>query len=253
MLNILGLGLRGVNSLTIEELSILKSSTVIYFETYTSISPDNTIQEISKITGKDIIAAERNDIEHGNFILNRARTEPVSVIVTGDALSATTHNQLRLEAMEMGIEVNVYENASIITAFPSKTGLFNYKFGNIVSLPFTSDKFFPLSVYDKIYKNYINGMHTLILLDLLNGKTMEPEEAVQTLLKMEEKKGKNMFNLHTNVIVGISIADKNQRIIYASIDKIIDRHVYGSPAALILPVDLNDKEKEFINKFCTEL
>ncbi|MEM0139735.1 MAG: diphthine synthase [Ferroplasma sp.] len=252
MLNILGIGLRGVRSITLEQLDILKSSDSIYFESYTSISPENTLDSISALVGKHIKNADRNLIEQNRTILNDAKNKNVSLIVTGDALSATTHNEIRLEAINMGIRVNSYENASIITTFPSKAGLFNYKFGNIISLPFICENFFPLSVYDKIYKNYINEMHTLLLLDLKDGKTMTPEEAAEILLKMEKKRNKKLITAETRVIAGTCISGKDEKLIYTSIGGILSRHLSGSPSALILPASINSKEEEFLNIFCED-
>ncbi len=250
MLNIIGIGLRGMKSLTLEQFDILRNSDIIYFENYTSISPDNTPIFLGKIINKDIIEADRNLIENSNEIIENSYNKIVSLIVTGDALSATTHNEIREEAIKNNIDVKIYENASIITAFVSKTGLFNYKFGQIVSIPYISEKFFPLSVYDKIYINYKNKMHTLLLLDLKDNKTMDPYQGIEILKEMENKKNKNLINDDTKIIIGIKIATNEEKIIYTDVKKAIEDKISGSPASIILPSELNEKEKEFINYFC---
>jgi len=250
MLNIIGIGLRGIKSLTLEQFDILRNSDIIYFENYTSISPDNTKFFLSRIINKDIVEADRNLIENNNEIIENSYKKNVSLIVTGDALSATTHNEIRGEAIKNNIDVKIYENASIITAFTSKTGLFNYKFGQIVSIPYISEKFFPLSVYDKIYINHKNKMHTLLLLDLKDNKTMDPYKGIEILREMENKKNKNLINDDTKIIIGIKIATKEEEIIYTDVKKAIENKISGSPASIILPSELNDKEKEFINYFC---
>ena len=51
------------------------------------------------------------------------------------------------------------------------TGLQVYKFGEIVSIPFFTEKWRPTSFYDKIKKNRKIGLHTLCLLDI---KVKEP-------------------------------------------------------------------------------
>ncbi len=250
MLNIIGLGLRGVKSLTLEEFDVLKNSDIIYFETYTSVSPENTLNYLNIITGKKVIGADRNFMENTNGIIENSSKKNVSLIVTGDALSATTHNEIREEALKNSIDVKIYENASIITAFVSKTGLFNYKFGQIVSIPYIHENFFPLSVYDKIYNNYENKMHTLLLLDLKDNKTMDPYYGIQILSYMENKKNKNLINDNTKIIIGTKIASTDEQIIYTDVGTAIKNKISGSPASIILPSELNDKEKEFINLFC---
>ncbi|MCL4453090.1 diphthine synthase [Ferroplasma sp.] len=249
MLNIMGLGLRGIKSITVEELEILQKSDMVYFETYTSVSPETTFNSLRTLCRGTLAEANREFIETGTEILREAKNKNVTLLVTGDALSATTHNEIRLEAEKLGITVNIFENASIITAFISKTGLFNYRFGNIVSMPFVYENFFPVSVYDKIYLNYSNNMHTLLLLDLSNGKTMPAYQALLTLEGMEEKRKKGMISDATEVIVGIGIASGNEKIINSSIGDIIRTKPEGSPASIIIPANLNDKEREFLDVF----
>jgi diphthine synthase len=253
MLNIMGLGLRGPRSLTLEEADILRDSDIVYFETYTSISPESTFDSLKDLCGGTLKKADRDFIERGMDILVEAKTKIVTLIVTGDALSATTHNEIRMEAKRLGITANVFENASIITAFVSRTGLFNYKMGNIVSMPFVYENFFPTSVYDKIYLNYSNNMHTLLLLDLADGKTMPPYQALLTLIGMEEKRKKQIITGDTEVIVGIGIATENEEIINSSIKNIIGNRIAGSPASIIIPAGLNEKEREFLDAFSIKI
>jgi diphthine synthase len=253
MLNIMGLGLRGTKSLTMEEYHILQSSDIVYFETYTSVSPEPTLNMLKSICKGTLTEANREFIETGTEILEKAKSKDVTLLVTGDALSATTHNEIRLEAKKLGINVNVFENASIITAFTSKTGLFNYKFGNIVSMPFINENFFPLSVYDKIHLNYSNNMHTLLLLDLKDGKTMPVYQALLILMEMEKKRQGGIINNDTEVIVGIGIASGNEKIINSCIRDIIENKHEGSPASVIIPSHLNEKEREFLEVFSTRI
>ena len=253
MLNIMGLGLRGLKSITMEEYETLRDSDIVYFETYTSISPESTFNSLKKICMGSLMKANREFIETDKRILMEAKNKIVTLLVTGDALSATTHNEIRLEAERLGIIVNIFENASIITAFTSKTGLFNYRFGNIVSMPFVYENFFPVSVYDKIYLNYSNNMHTLLLLDLANGRTMPAYQALLTLLSMEEKRNNGMINEDTEVIVGIAIASDEEKIIDSNIKNIMRSKPDGSPVSIIIPVNLNEKEREFLDEFSIKI
>nr|WP_083750391.1 diphthine synthase [Picrophilus oshimae] len=245
----MGIGLRGINSITMEMYDVIKKSDLVYFDIYTSISPDKTFEDLIKINA-NTLKATRDVLENEGPIIERAVTENITIVVTGDALSATTHNQIRRSAIEKGIDVNIYENASIITAFPSRTGLFIYRFGSIVSMPFTSDKFFPLSVYDKIYKNYINNMHTLILLDLKDGRTMPINDALNNLLAMEDKKHKGLIKEDTLLFAGIKIGSCYEKIYFSNISKMLELDIEDSPASIIIPAELNEIELEFARSFC---
>ena len=92
-------------------------------------------------------------------------------------------------------------------------------------------------------------MHTLLLLDLNGGKTMPPYQAVLTLIEMEKKRKKAIINNDTEVIVGIGIATHNEIIINSNIRDIIENKTEGSPAAIIIPSSLNEKEREFLEVF----
>jgi hypothetical protein len=76
---------------------------------------------------------------------------------------ATTHTDLALRAMDMGIEVRVIHNASIMNAVAS-CGLQLYNFGQTITIPFWTAEWQPDSFFDKIMHNVKGGLHTLCLL-----------------------------------------------------------------------------------------
>lgn len=86
-------------------------------------------------------------------------------LVVGDAFCATTHSDLYLRAVKLGIKVEVIHNASIISAVGC-TGLQVYKFGETVSVPLWTEKWRPDSWYQKILKNRKSDLHTLVLVDI---------------------------------------------------------------------------------------
>jgi len=88
-----------------------------------------------------------------------------SFLVVGDPFCATTHSDLYLRAVQLGINVEVVHNASIVSAVGC-CGLQVYRFGEIVSVPFFTEKWRPDSFYDKILSNRKNGLHTLVLVDI---------------------------------------------------------------------------------------
>jgi diphthine synthase len=82
--------------------------------------------------------------------------------------SATTHSDLYLRAIDLGIQVKVIHNASIMNAIGC-CGLQLYNFGQTVSIPLFQGNWRPDSFYDKIASNAKDGLHTLCLL----GKCIE--------------------------------------------------------------------------------
>ncbi|BAB60154.1 diphthine synthase [Thermoplasma volcanium GSS1] len=188
MLNIIGIGLRGTGSLTLDEFDALRTSDIVYLDIYTSIGPKDILEKLRNIADREIIPADRNMIE-SESILKDAEKLNVSLLVIGDGLTATTHNQLRYSAMEKGIKVKIFENASAVNTAAGKIGLLHYKVGPPVSLPFVSSNFFPLSVIDKVKRNYDSGLHTPILIDLKDGQNMPFASAWNIIMEMQKRKG----------------------------------------------------------------
>ncbi len=249
MLYIVGLGLRGVSSLTNEENYIIRNSSRIYFETYTSISPESTVSELERIYTRNIELADREFVEDGKALIEFARNEDIVLIVTGDPLSATTHNQLRADAMEKGVQVEVIENASILSVVPGKIGLFPYRMGPPVSLPFVQENFLPRSVLEKIKANMDSGFHTILLLDLKEGRTMYPREAIETLLLLEQKHGLGMISEETELFSLSKVSQKGERLIFDKAGNIRDQSEDISPSVLVIPAELNHSEAHFVSRF----
>jgi len=65
--------------------------------------------------------------------------------------------------MDMGVEVRVIHNASIMNAVAS-CGLQLYNFGQTITVPFWTEKWQPDSFFPKIMHNARGGLHTLCLL-----------------------------------------------------------------------------------------
>ena len=79
---------------------------------------------------------------------------------------ATTHTDLIIRAVELGIQYRVIHNASIMNAIGC-CGLQLYQFGETVSIPFWTESWKPDSFVDKIESNLRGGLHTLCLLGKL--------------------------------------------------------------------------------------
>lgn len=248
MLNILGIGLRGLRSITLEEADVIRSSDVVYLDSYTSIYPKDAIDEISSFFNIPIIPVRREFVEGESPLLKECETRKVALLVIGDGMSATTHKVIELGCLSKGIQVHVYENASILNVVPGKLGLYTYKMGPPVSLPFLENNFFPVSVFNKISRNHSNGMHTIVLLDLKDGRTVETKLALKWLLELEEKSGKEKFLSDATICIVSAVSHNNEKIKCGSIN-LLRADDFAPPCSIVILSGPDEFEKENIAPF----
>ena len=214
VLYMIGLGLSDEKDITVKGLEAVKNSSKVYLEMYTAILMISK-EKLEAFFEKPVIEADRNFVETGcQEMIDQAKEEVVSFLVVGDPFCATTHSDLYLRCVESGVKVEVIHNASIVSAVGC-CGLQVYRFGEIVSLPFFTEKWRPYSFYEKIKNNREKGLHTLVLLDikvkepteesLARGKKldyMEPRymrthQAAEQLLEAEANLGQKVYNQDT--------------------------------------------------------
>jgi diphthine synthase len=248
-LYIIGLGLEGAASIQQRALAAIKRCTSIFIEIYTSGSRDNLIADIEKVTGKEVILITREKVEQSRILLNSSRKVETAFLVLGNALTATTHNQVRFDALAEGIEVEVMDNSSIITAVPAYLGLEIYKMGQVVSLPYVSEKFFPRSPYDKIISNLERGLHTLILLDITETGYMSVSEACAIIGEMNERFGKKLDLDTLKVAVVHAYGTRFLIARYGILEKLCGAHYTENPSTFIIPGKLDYNEEKFISYF----
>ena len=173
-LALIGIGLGTEDDITVKGLSLVKNADKVYLENYTSILCVDK-DKLELFYGREIIILDRESVEDDSSvqeILDQAKDMKVALLVVGDVFSATTHSDFYLRARREGVEVVVIHNASIVSAVGA-CGMQVYRFGQIVSLPFFTEKWRPYSFYEKIKQNREIGLHTLVLLDI---KVKEPTE-----------------------------------------------------------------------------
>lgn len=250
MLNIIGIGLRGLESITLGSADVIRTSDEVYLDTYTSILPDGSLDEISRFFNREVIPVGREFIEGESPIIERSRNLTVSLLVAGDGMSATTHKVLEKTCISIGISVKVYENASILNVIPGRLGLYTYKMGPPVSLPFITDKFFPASVFNKIRRNHSNGMHTIVLLDLKSGRNIEITQAIGWLLEMENMAGGEKFLDNEHVCIVSRVSQAGEKILCGNA-KALKSFDFQSPAAIVILSNPDTFEMENIDSFRT--
>lgn len=242
MLYLVSLGLWDHKDISLRGLEALKKCKKIYFEKYTTATICKA-KNIETLLGKKVREVDRKFVEE-RFPLEEAKNNDIALVVGGDALVATTHSELLLEAKKKDIEVKVIHGSSILTAV-GETGLQIYKFGRVSSIPFWQKNFEPTSFYDVVHTNLKNRMHSLLLLDI----EMNIKQGLEILEKAEKKMKKGIIKNKTKLIVCISLGADNQKIIYGEIRKLKNLEFPYVPSVIIIPTVLHFKEQEFLDLF----
>jgi len=208
---------------------------------------------------------EMVESEPESLFIEPARKEDIAVLVVGDPFGATTHADLVLRAKQLGVEVQVIHNASIMNA-AAACGLQLYLFGQTVSICFFDETWRPDSWYEKIAGNRKMGLHTLCLLDiklkeqstenLLRGrKIYEPprfmtiRQCIEQLLEVEEKRQEGVYGPGT-VCIGLArVGRDDQTIVSGTMAELLDVDFGGPLHSFVIPGALHPVEIEYVDFF----
>ena len=170
MLTFIGLGLYDDESITVEGRAALDDADRAFAEFYTSHLVGATVEDLEAAHGIDIEVRDRAGVEQDpGDILAAAEDDHVAFLTAGDTMISTTHVDLRLRALDRGIDTRVIHGVTAQTAASGLTGLQNYRFGKSVTLPFPDahgGDDVPGSVIESIEANRTRGLHTLVYLDI---------------------------------------------------------------------------------------
>jgi diphthine synthase len=170
MLTFVGLGLYDERSITVEGRDALRAADRVFAEFYTSRLVGADVSALESHHGIDIDVRDRAGIEqHPEPILDAAEREDVVFLTAGDTMISTTHVDLRLRAIDRGVDTRVIHGVSAAQAASGLTGLQNYRFGKAVTLPFPrahGGDGVPASVVNSVEANRERGLHTLVYLDI---------------------------------------------------------------------------------------
>ena len=240
-LALISIGLTDEDDLSLKALQEARDCETLYAELYTTILNTDT-KRLAGLIGKPITPLTRSQMEeNSDALLEEAQLKKVGILVGGDALTATTHLPLLLDAAKKGIKTTVIHGSSILTA-AAETGLSLYKFGRTVTLPLP-EKAPPDTVLRTLAENREHGLHTLILMDLdtqkMKGHTIPG--AIQTLLEAE-----NLAAYNTDTLtIGVARLGWNDQTIKADTAGNLPSHDFGDPPqALIVPGRLHFLEAE---------
>ncbi|KXB02477.1 diphthine synthase [candidate division MSBL1 archaeon SCGC-AAA261F17] len=249
MLIFIGLGLQE-KGLTLEGLEEAQNADRTYAELYTSLIPDLDLDALSEKIGKKIKVIEREDVEeHPDEILETAKSEKVAFLVPGDPMVATTHVDLRLRAEKAGIETRIIHGASIEIAAPGLAGLQSYKFGRSATIPLPEKP--SKTPYEVLVQNQEDGLHTLLLLDIEapEERYLTANEAMEIMLDLESKGGKNVFTQETLVAVIARAGSEKPTVKAGKVGDLIDFDFGSPPHVLIVPGKLHFLEAEALQVF----
>nr|NP_001310415.1 diphthine methyl ester synthase [Gekko japonicus]AAT68219.1 GekBS016P [Gekko japonicus]AAT85553.1 BS002P [Gekko japonicus] len=269
MLYLIGLGLGDAKDITVKGLEVVQQCSRVYLEAYTSILTVGK-EALEEFYGKELILADRETVEqNADTVLKDAHQCDVAFLVVGDPFGATTHSDLVLRAVKLGIPYRVIHNASILNAVGC-CGLQLYSFGETVSIVFWTDTWKPESFFDKITKNKKNGMHTLCLLDikvkeqslenLMRGKKiydppryMRVNEAAEQLLAIVQNRrqeGEEPKVTEDTVCVGLArVGAVDQKIASGTLQEMITAELGGPLHSMIITGILHPLEIEMLKLF----
>lgn len=253
---LIGIGPGDLGHMTERAKSIAKGCSKRYLEGYTAVLPKDQEELLEEVVG----AWERlmrPSVENPESLLEEARGESVALLVVGDPMQATTHIDLESRCMEEDVRFEVIPGMSATSLAVSLSGLQSYKFGRQVTLPYPYGEYLAVSPLEMIGNNRVNGLHTLVLLDLdptgmgFDLPTpMSPHQAVSILERMVEKTREEVSGESSLPDIrewdGILLSDVGtsmQRVASGTLDE-LSKIEGGFVHTLIIPSKMSDNEKD---------
>jgi diphthine synthase len=249
-LTFIGLGLHDEKDISLKGLEEINNCDEVYAEFYTAKLIGTNINKIEEKIGKTLKILSREETEKGDKMLKSANDKNIVFLTCGDSMTATTHIDLRLRAIDMGIRTKVVHGSSIVTAVPGLLGLQNYKFGRTTTLAFPEKDYFPTSPYNVIKENREMGLHTLVLLDIQADKEryMTANEGMALLLEMERKLKEQIITEDT-IVCEVARAGSSSPTLMADRMGILKDKKFGpSLHTLVVPGKLHFMEIEALEK-----
>ena len=247
MLWFVGLGISGTRSIPIEVVKIIQKADFVYLESFTSPIYKQQEEEIKNIVSGSFKIAKRWLVEDGQEILKASKSSTVVLLSYGDPYVATTHIELRTRAKLEKIETNTIHSASAITSMMGEAGLQFYKVGRIVTI--MNEKKSVITPYTSIFKNLIQGLHSVILLEYNQDENyfLDPKDAISSLMDVEKEQKRNVVNNDTFAIVASRIGFKTQKITSGKFSNLLKVDFGEPPHSIIITGKLHFTESDAIN------
>ena len=249
MLWFVGLGISGFRSIPIEALDVLSKADIVYLEQFTSPIGKSDLAKIKDTTKGEFKLAKRWLVEDGSEILKNAKKKKVVLLAYGDPYIATTHIELRERAIKEKIKTVSIHASSSLTSMIGECGLHFYKVGRIATI--MSEMKSLTTPYYVIYKNIIEGNHTVLLLEYNQDKNffLDPKEALEGLLETEKGQIRNVISKDTYGIIASRIGFKDQSIVSGKISSLKKKDFGKPPHTVIIPGRLHFTESDALKVF----
>jgi len=247
MLWFVGLGISGTRSIPIEVVKIIQKADFVYLESFTSPISKQHEEEIKNMVNGSFKIAKRWLVEDGQEILKASKSSTVVLLSYGDPYIATTHIELRTRAKLEKIETNTIHSASVITSMIGEAGLQFYKVGRIVTI--MNEKKSIITPYTSIFKNLIQGLHSVILLEYNQDENyfLDPKDAISSLMDVEKEQKRNVVNNDTFAIVASRIGFETQKITSGKFSNLLKVDFGEPPHSIIITGKLHFTESDAIN------
>ena len=244
MLWFIGLGISGFKSIPNEALDVLSKVDIVYLEQFTSPIGKSDLVKIKNAVKGEFKLAKRWLVEDGKEILKNARKKKVALLAYGDPYIATTHIELRTRAIEEEIKTHSIHASSSLTSMIGECGLQFYKVGRIATI--MSEMKSLTTPYYVIYKNIIEGNHTVLLLEYNQDKDffLDPKEALNGLLETEKGQKRKVIISSTYAIVASRIGFKDQSITSGKISSLKKCDFGRPPHTVIIPGRMHFTESD---------
>ena len=246
MLWFIGLGVSGPESIPKEVEKVIQEADLVYLESFTSPIYGEHEEKIKNLVSGNFKIAKRWLVEDGQEILKTAKNSTVVLLSYGDPYIATTHIELRTRAKLENIETKTVHSASAVTAMIGEVGLQFYKVGRIVTI--MSEKKSITTPYKVIFKNLIEGYHTVILLEYNQDENffLDPKDAILSLLDAEKEQKRNVVGENTFAIVVSRIGFKTQKITCGKFTNLLKIDFGEPPHSIIITGKLHFTESDAI-------
>ena len=244
MLWFVGLGISNTKSLPNEAQDVLAKAELVYLEQFTSPIGKSELAKIKKMTKGEFKIAKRWLVEDGNEILKNSKKQKVVLLSYGDPYIATTHIELRTRAIQENIKTKSIHASSSITSMIGECGLHYYKLGRIATI--MSEAKSLTTPYYVIYKNVIEGNHTVLLLEYNQDKDffLDPKEALLGLIETEKGQKRNVISSSTFAVVASRVGFQDQEIVSGKISSLKKVDFGKPPHTIIIPGRLHFTESD---------
>jgi len=245
MLTFVGLGLYDEKDISVKGLEAVRSADKVYAEFYTSRITGASLEGLERFYGQKIHPLSRKDVEVDPAWLEEARDKNLALLVGGDPMISTTHLDLRLRTVKMGVATRVIHSSSIVTAVSGLCCLQNYKFGRSATIPFPyltrGKRILPETPYLALLENLERNLHTLLFLDILEERFMTVNQGAELLLELAAASGDDA--LKGRLGVGIARAGSEDATVKAELLSRLPAYDFGGPLhILVVPARLHFME-----------